>query len=62
MRDRIKHLIEAESPSDVLSDATIVDRLRESGLDTARRTLAKHREAMRIPPAVHQRRDKLAMP
>jgi len=61
VRDRIKHLIEAESAHDVLSDDTIVERLRESGIDIARRTVAKYREAMRIPSSVQRRRDKLAM-
>ena len=61
VRDRIKHLIEAESANDVLSDDTIVERLREAGIDIARRTVAKYREAMRIPSSVQRRRDKLAM-
>jgi RNA polymerase sigma-54 factor len=60
VRDRIKHLIDAESASAVLSDDTIVDRLREAGIDIARRTVAKYREAMRIPSSVQRRRDKLA--
>jgi RNA polymerase sigma-54 factor len=45
----------------VLSDDTIVDRLREAGIEIARRTVAKYREAMRIPSSVQRRRDKLAM-
>ena len=61
VRDRIKHLIDAESANDVLSDDTIVERLREAGIDIARRTVAKYREAMRIPSSVQRRRDKLAM-
>ena len=61
VRDRIKHLIEAESANDVLSDDAIVERLREPGIDIARRTVAKYREAMRIPSSVQRRRDKLAM-
>jgi len=56
VRDRIRHLIEAESANDVLSDDTIVDRLREAGIDIARRTVAKYREAMRIPSSVDRRR------
>jgi RNA polymerase sigma-54 factor len=61
VRDRIKHLIDAESVNGVLSDDTIVERLREAGVDIARRTVAKYREAMRIPSSVQRRRDKLAM-
>jgi RNA polymerase sigma-54 factor len=54
-------LIEAENARDVLSDDTIVDRLREAGVDIARRTVAKYREAMRIPSSVQRRRDKQSM-
>jgi len=60
VRDRIKKLIDAETASDVLSDDTIVDKLRDSGIDIARRTVAKYREAMRIPSSVQRRRDKQA--
>jgi RNA polymerase sigma-54 factor len=58
VRDRISHLIAAESPQDVLSDDTIVEKLREAGIDIARRTVAKYREAMRIPSSVQRRREK----
>jgi len=61
VRHRIKQLIEAESAADVLSDDTIVERLREAGIDIARRTVAKYREAMRIPSSVQRRRDKQAL-
>jgi RNA polymerase sigma-54 factor len=60
VRHRIKQLIDAESAQDVLSDDTIVDRLREAGIDIARRTVAKYREAMRIPSSVQRRREKHA--
>jgi RNA polymerase sigma-54 factor len=62
VRHRIKQLIEAEAAADVLSDDTIVDKLRESGIDIARRTVAKYREAMRIPSSVQRRREKQAVP
>jgi RNA polymerase sigma-54 factor len=58
VRHRIKQLIDEESAADVLSDDTIVNRLREAGVDIARRTVAKYREAMRIPSSVQRRRDK----
>ncbi len=58
VRDHIKQLIEAENPGDILSDDTIVEKLREAGIDIARRTVAKYREAMRIPSSVQRRRDK----
>ncbi len=58
VRHRIKQLIDAESADAVLSDDTIVERLREAGVDIARRTVAKYREAMRIPSSVQRRREK----
>ncbi len=58
MRHRIKQLIDAESAGDVLSDDQLVDRLKCEGIDIARRTVAKYREAMRIPSSVQRRRDK----
>jgi RNA polymerase sigma-54 factor len=62
VRHRIKQLIDAESAADVLSDDTIVDKLRGAGIDIARRTVAKYREAMRIPSSVQRRREKQAAP
>ena len=60
VRHRIRQLIDAEAAAQVLSDDTIVDRLREAGIDIARRTVAKYREAMRIPSSVQRRREKQA--
>ena len=60
MRHRIRQLIDAEDCADVLSDDTIVEKLREAGIDIARRTVAKYREAMRIPSSVQRRREKQA--
>jgi RNA polymerase sigma-54 factor len=60
VRHRIKHLIDAEMPSDILSDDTIVEKLREAGIDIARRTVAKYREGMRIASSVQRRREKLS--
>ncbi|MEO3386822.1 RNA polymerase factor sigma-54 [Mesorhizobium sp. CAU 1741] len=61
VRDRIRELIEAEKPLDVLSDDAIVDILRRTGIDIARRTVAKYREGMNIPSSVQRRREKRAM-
>jgi RNA polymerase sigma-54 factor len=58
VRHRIKTLIDAESPGSILSDDAIVARLRADGVDIARRTVAKYREAMRIPSSVQRRREK----
>jgi RNA polymerase sigma-54 factor len=60
VRHRIRRLIDAETAADVLSDDTIVDKLREARIDIARRTVAKYREAMRIPSSVQRRREKQA--
>jgi RNA polymerase sigma-54 factor len=60
VRYRIKQLVDAESAQDVLSDDAIVERLRNNGINIARRTVAKYREAMRIPSSVQRRRDKQA--
>ncbi|MEX0853842.1 MAG: RNA polymerase factor sigma-54 [Bauldia sp.] len=60
VRFRIRRLIEQELPEAVLSDDVIVRVLRESGVDIARRTVAKYREAMRIPSSVQRRREKTA--
>jgi RNA polymerase sigma-54 factor len=61
VRHRIKQLIDTEAAADVLSDDTIVEKLREAGIDIARRTVAKYREAMRIPSSVQRRREKGAV-
>ena len=60
VRHRIRQLIDAERASDILSDDTIVEKLREAGIDIARRTVAKYRESMRIPSSVQRRREKQA--
>jgi RNA polymerase sigma-54 factor len=61
VRHRIKELIDAESPGEVLSDDTLVKMLRDSGVDIARRTVAKYREAMHISSSVQRRREKQVM-
>lgn len=61
VRDRIKQMIDEEKPNAILSDDTIVKMLKEDGIDIARRTVAKYREAMHIPSSVQRRREKRAM-
>jgi RNA polymerase sigma-54 factor len=59
VRHRIKALIEGEAQTadgDVLSDDRIVEILKETGVDIARRTVAKYREALRIPSSVERKR------
>jgi RNA polymerase sigma-54 factor len=60
VRYRIKQLVEAESVHDIMSDDAIVEHLHDAGINIARRTVAKYREAMRIPSSVQRRRDKQA--
>lgn len=61
VRQKIRQLIDDESPAKVLSDDKIVSTLRMSGIDIARRTVAKYREAMHIPSSVQRRREKKAV-
>ncbi len=58
VRHRIRALIDAETPDKVLSDDAIVKILRAEGIDIARRTVAKYREAMGIPSSPKRRREK----
>ncbi len=60
VRHQIKQLIDVEAPDDILSDDTIVDLLKEQGVDIARRTVAKYREGMNIASSVQRRREKKA--
>jgi RNA polymerase sigma-54 factor len=50
IRALIKQLIGAEDPKNPFSDSKITDMLAEQGMVVARRTVAKYREALRIPP------------
>ncbi|MFC3071661.1 RNA polymerase factor sigma-54 [Shinella pollutisoli] len=61
VRHRIRALISQESAEAVLSDDDIVDILRKGGVELARRTVAKYREAMNIPSSVQRRREKRAL-
>jgi RNA polymerase sigma-54 factor len=60
VRHRIRQLVDGENARDVLSDDAIVEILKQSGIDIARRTVAKYRESMNIPSSVQRRREKLA--
>ncbi len=50
VRALIKQFIASENPKKPLSDNQLSDMLKEQGIDCARRTVAKYREALRIPP------------
>jgi RNA polymerase sigma-54 factor len=50
IRALIKQLIGAEDTKNPFSDSKITDMLAEQGMVVARRTVAKYREALKIPP------------
>jgi RNA polymerase sigma-54 factor len=51
IKDRIRKMIEGEDPLRPLSDSKIAEILGRDGLPLARRTVAKYREELRIPPS-----------
>ena len=55
VRHRVRELIAAETSGNVLSDDRIAEVLNQSGVDIARRTVAKYREAMGIPASTRRR-------
>jgi RNA polymerase sigma-54 factor len=60
IRHRIRALIGAEQPGDILSDDAIVAALRKEGVDIARRTVAKYRETLHIPSSMQRKKEKTA--
>jgi RNA polymerase sigma-54 factor len=56
VKQKIKKTIEEENPRKPVSDAKIVQKLREEGLDIARRTVAKYREEMKIPSSTYRKK------
>ncbi len=56
VRSRIRLLVGGENSAQPLSDDRIVDLLKGEGVEIARRTVAKYREAMRIPSSAERRR------
>lgn len=56
VRHKLKQLVDEESPNKILSDDKIVELMKLEGIDIARRTVAKYREAMKIPSSVQRRR------
>jgi RNA polymerase sigma-54 factor len=62
VRHRIRQLIDGERSDQVLSDETIVEQLQAAGIEIARRTVAKYRQAMRIPSSMQRRREKQSAP
>jgi RNA polymerase sigma-54 factor len=58
VRHRLRELVAAEQADTILSDDALVDILKKEGIDIARRTVAKYREALGIPSSVQRRREK----
>lgn len=55
IRALIKQLVTAEDPKTPLSDSRIAELLGEQGIVVARRTVAKYREALQIPPVAQRK-------
>ena len=58
VRHRVQHLIFGEKPDNILSDDAVASILQKEGIDIARRTVAKYREALRIPGSAQRKREK----
>ena len=56
IRALIKKLVAAENPRKPLSDSKITNLLEEQGIKVARRTIAKYRESLMIPPSNERKR------
>lgn len=60
IKHKIRQLIEAETPDNILSDDNIVSLLANEGVKIARRTVAKYREALKLPTSAERKRQKRA--
>jgi RNA polymerase sigma-54 factor len=58
VRHRVQALISAEESRMILSDDAVAQILQKEGIDIARRTVAKYREALRIPGSAQRKREK----
>ena len=56
VKEKLKIIIDEEDKKNPLNDDEIVDKLKEQGIDLARRTVAKYRKLLNIPTA-RQRKD-----
>ncbi|MFN0063042.1 MAG: RNA polymerase factor sigma-54 [Myxococcaceae bacterium] len=56
VKHQLKQLVTNEDPKNPLSDQKIVELLRQNGIDIARRTVAKYREAMNLLPSSKRKR------
>ncbi len=56
VKQEVARLVAEEDPASPLSDQQIAERLKEQGMEIARRTVAKYRDQLRILPARSRRR------
>jgi len=56
VQQRVKALIDSEPAARPISDQAIADRLQAEGIEIARRTVAKYREQLGLPPSSQRRR------
>jgi RNA polymerase sigma-54 factor len=56
VKDRLKQLTAAEDPAHPLTDQQLVERLAAESIKVARRTVAKYRRELKLPPAKHRKR------
>lgn len=56
IKSLIKEFIASEKPTKPLSDSKIADLLKDQGINVARRTVAKYREALSIPPSSQRKK------
>ena len=54
--EQIRQIIAQEEPAKPVSDENIARALSEQGINVARRTVAKYRDALKIPPASARKR------
>jgi RNA polymerase sigma-54 factor len=55
VKEKVKEIIDKEDKTHPLSDQDIVDKLKEEGLDIARRTVTKYRKALKVPSSRQRR-------
>ncbi|MEO0327177.1 MAG: RNA polymerase factor sigma-54 [Pseudomonadota bacterium] len=58
VKHQIQKLVNSEVPENILSDDEIVRKLQDTGIEIARRTVAKYREVLKISSSVQRRREK----
>jgi RNA polymerase sigma-54 factor len=55
IKAHLRAIVDGENPEKPLSDHAIADIFKQKGINVARRTIAKYREALAIPPSNERR-------